>query len=33
MLEEAGGIVQPFTFDAGKFEVYATMREPERPGR
>ena len=33
VLEDAGGIVQPFAFDAEKFEVYATMREPERPGR
>ena len=28
MMEEAGGIVQPFAFDADKFEVYATLRGP-----
>ena len=33
VLEDAGGIVQPFAFDAKKFEVYATMHEPERPSR
>lgn len=30
VLQEAGGIVQPFAFDAGKFEVYATMPEPSK---
>ena len=31
VLKEAGGIIQPFDFDAEKFEVYSTMREPEQP--
>ncbi len=30
VLEEAGGIVQPFTFDAGKFEVYANIPQPQQ---
>lgn len=30
VLEEAGGIVQPFAFDAGKFEIYTTMPASER---
>ena len=30
VLEAAGGIVQPFAFDADKFEVYADMEEPEK---
>ena len=30
VLEEAGGIVQPFAFDADKFEVYSTLRGPGR---
>jgi hypothetical protein len=25
VLDQAGGIVQPFAFDAEKFEVYATL--------
>ena len=29
VLEEAGGIVQPFAFDAEKFEVYSTLRNSE----
>ena len=33
VLEEAGGIVQPFAFDAEKFEVYATTRKPGRQGK
>ena len=33
VLREAGGIIQPFAFDAEKFEVYSTMREPEQPSR
>ena len=28
VLEDAGGIVQPFAFDAEKFEVYADMPKP-----
>ena len=31
VLKEAGGIIQPFAFDAEKFEVYSTMHEPEHP--
>ena len=30
VLEEAGGIVQPFAFDARKFEVYTAMPEADR---
>ena len=30
VLEEAGGIVQPFAFDAEKFEVYAVKRRREQ---
>ena len=29
VLEEAGGIVQPFAFDADKFEIYATVQHSE----
>ncbi len=29
VLEEAGGIVQPFAFDAEKFEVYSTLRNSD----
>ena len=32
VMEEAGGIVQPFVFDADKFEVYADMAKPEKGG-
>ena len=28
VLEEAGGIVQPYAFDADKFEIYTTITEP-----
>ena len=31
VLEEAGGIVQPFAFDAEKFEVYSTLRNSDQP--
>lgn len=30
VLEEAGGIVQPFAFDAEKFEVYSTLRNSKQ---
>ncbi|MCY3856078.1 MAG: hypothetical protein OXF78_07275, partial [Rhodospirillales bacterium] len=31
VLNEAGGIVQPFAFDAEKFEVYADVRDANSP--
>ena len=31
VLDEAGGIVQPFAFDAEKFEVYSAAPAPSRP--
>ena len=32
VLEDAGGIVQPFVFDSDKFEVYANMPKLGKDG-
>ena len=31
VLDEAGGVVQPYAFDADKFEVYVDMTTPAAP--